>query len=210
MAKEEITPSEWQIMEVLWACGEPLTSSEVYKRMQGNVDMSMRMVRVLMNRLNQKDILGYTVDEHDSRVYHYYVQKSREECVKEKSRKFVDSYFSGNGTNAMAALLQSFALMDEQIKELEEILEKAGSGGQNPRIKRSDDHARLETISQPHKFLHGLLHYPACAVYGIFLRADRACDAAPEDAFSGTDFFKGNAVGIVPGHPVSWKTEDVL
>ncbi len=38
MAKEEITPSEWQIMEVLWACGEPLTSSEVYKRMQGYVD----------------------------------------------------------------------------------------------------------------------------------------------------------------------------
>ena len=128
MAKEEITPSEWQIMEVLWACGEPLTSSEV-KRMQGNVDMSMRMVRVLMNRLNQKGILGYTVDEHDSRVYHYYVQRLREECVKEKSRKFVDSYFSGNGTNAMAALLQSFALTDEQIKELEEILEK--SKGQN-------------------------------------------------------------------------------
>ena len=96
MAKEEITPSEWQIMEVLWACGEPLTSSEVYKRMQGNVDMSMRMVRVLMNRLNQKDVLGYTVDEHDSRVYHYYVQKTREECVKEKRRKFVDSYSIGD------------------------------------------------------------------------------------------------------------------
>ena len=26
MAKEEITPSEWQIMEVLWACGELLFS----------------------------------------------------------------------------------------------------------------------------------------------------------------------------------------
>ena len=124
MAKEEITPSEWHIMEVLWACGKPLTSSEVYKRMQANVDMSMRMVRVLMNRLNQKDILGYTVDPHDSRVYHYYAQKSREECVKEKSRKFVDRYFSGNGTNAMAALLQSFEPTDEQIRELEEILEK--------------------------------------------------------------------------------------
>ncbi len=129
MAKEEITPSEWQIMEVLWACGEPLTSSEVYKRMQGNVDMSMRMVRVLMNRLNQKDVLGYTVDERDSRVYHYYAQKTREECEKEKSRKFVDSYFSGNGTNAMAALLQSFTLTDEQIKELEDILEKSRDRG---------------------------------------------------------------------------------
>ena len=129
MAKEEITPSEWQIMEVLWACSEPLTSSEVYKRMQGNVDMSQRMVRVLMNRLSQKDILGYTVDEHDSRVYHYYVRRSREECVKEKSRRFVDSYFSGSGTNAMAALLQSFALTDEQIKELEEILKNRWGRG---------------------------------------------------------------------------------
>ena len=124
MAKEEITPSEWQIMEVLWAWGEPLTSAEVHKRMQGNVDMSMRMVRVLMNRLSQKGVLGYTVDERDLRVYHYYAQKSREECLQEKSRKFVDSYFSGNGTNAMAAL-QSLALTDEQIGELEEILEKS-------------------------------------------------------------------------------------
>lgn len=123
MEKEEITPSEWQIMEVLWASDAPLTSSEVYKRMQGTVDMSQRMVRVLMNRLNSKDILGYTVDEHDSRVYHYYVQKPKDECVKEKSRRFVDNYFSGSGTNAMTALLQSFVLTDEQIKELEEILE---------------------------------------------------------------------------------------
>ncbi|MBD5537575.1 MAG: BlaI/MecI/CopY family transcriptional regulator [Lachnospiraceae bacterium] len=136
MAKEEITPSEWQIMEVLWESGTPLTSAEVYKRMQGNVDMSQRMVRVLMNRLNQKDILGYTVDEHDARVYHYYVRKPREECVKEKSRRFVDSYFSGSGTNAMMALLQSFDLTDEQIKELEEILEKSrGNKAESPNKK---------------------------------------------------------------------------
>ncbi len=140
MAKEEITPSEWQIMEILWACREPLTSSEVYKRMQGAADMSQRMVRVLMNRLNQKDILGYTVDERDSRVYHYFVQKSREECVKEKSRKFVDSYFSGNGTNAMMALLQSFAPTDDQIKELEEILEKKRERGKGSPDKEGGAH----------------------------------------------------------------------
>ena len=128
-------------MEVLWSCGEPLTSSEVYKRMKGNVEMSMRMVRVLMNRLIQKDILGYTVDERDSRVYHYYVQKSREECVKEKSRKFVDSYFSGNGTNAMAALLHSFALTDEQIEELEEILEKSRNRSTESADKEGGPHA---------------------------------------------------------------------
>lgn len=136
MAREEITPSEWQIMEVLWASKTPLTSAEVYKRMQGNAGMSQRMVRVLMNRLSQKDMLGYTVDEQDARVYHYYVTKPREECVKEKSRRFVDSYFSGSGTNAVMALLQSFDLTEEQIKELEEILEKSrGNKAEAPNKK---------------------------------------------------------------------------
>lgn len=41
--------------------------------------------------------------------------------------------FSGNGTNAMAALLQSFSLTEEQIQELEEILKKSrGQGGKSP------------------------------------------------------------------------------
>ena len=45
----------------------------------------------------------------------------------------MDSYFSGNGTNAMAALLQSFSLTEEQIQELEEILKKSrGQGGKSP------------------------------------------------------------------------------
>lgn len=131
MEKEEITPSEWQIMEVLWESGVPLTSSEVFKRMQGKVAMSQRMVRVLMNRLNQKGILGYTVDEHDTRVYHYTPLKSREECVREKSRKFVDRYFSGHQTNAVAALLQCSILTEEQIEELEDILEKSKEKGKD-------------------------------------------------------------------------------
>lgn len=124
MAKEEITQSEWQIMEVIWADELPLTSSEVYKRLQEDVDMSQRMVRVLMNRLNQKDILGYTVDEQDSRVYHYYALKSKAECVEEKTRRFVESYFKGSQKNAMAALLQNAKLTKEQLRELEEILEQ--------------------------------------------------------------------------------------
>lgn len=82
------------------------------------------MVRVLLNRLWQKGVLSYTVDEHDSRVYHYSVVKSKEECQKEKSRKFVNSYFEGSQKNAMAALLQSTELTKEQLQELEEILEQ--------------------------------------------------------------------------------------
>lgn len=125
--EKETTPSqsEWLVMEVFWEDdASSLTAKEVIRRMQEKTDMSPRMVRVLLNRLWQKGVLSYRVDEHDSRVYHYSVVKSKEECQKEKSRKFVDSYFEGNRKNAMAALLQSTKLTEEQFCELTEILKR--------------------------------------------------------------------------------------
>ena len=124
--EKETTPSqsEWLIMEVFWEGDTSLTAKEVIKKVQKKTDMSPRMVRVLLNRLWQKGVLSYTVDEHDSRVYHYSVVKSKEECQKEKSRKFINSYFEGSQKNAMAALLQSTELTKEQLQELEEILEQ--------------------------------------------------------------------------------------
>ena len=124
--EKETTPSqsEWVVMEVLWASETSLTAKEVIKKIRDKADMSPRMVRVLINRLCQKGVLSYTIDEHDSRVYHYSVMKSKEECQKEKSRKFIDSYFEGSRKNAMAALLQSASLTEEQYRELEEILER--------------------------------------------------------------------------------------
>lgn len=127
MTGEEHTPSEseWQIMEVLWDSIGPLTSAQVIQRLQEMTSMNPKMVRVLMNRLCQKKLIAYTIDEKDARVYHYFPLKSREECSREKSRKFVDSYFSGRHTDALAALLQSYQLTEEQIQELEEILEQS-------------------------------------------------------------------------------------
>ena len=131
MGSEDATPSEseWLIMEVLWESGMPMTSSAVIRRLEGKLDMTPKMIRVLMNRLCQKGILSHRGDEKDSRVYHYSVLKSKEECLRSKSRKFADSYFSGNQSSALASLIQSIALTDEQIHELEEILEKSKGKG---------------------------------------------------------------------------------
>ena len=129
--EKETTPSqsEWLIMEVFWTSQTSLTAKEVIKKIKDKADMSPRMVRVLINRLCQKGVLSYTVDEQDLRVYHYSVVKTKEQCQKEKSKKFIDSYFEGSRTNAMAALLQSAKLTKEQYQELEEILEQRKEKG---------------------------------------------------------------------------------
>ena len=107
MKREEMSPSEseWMIMEVLWASSIPLTSQEIIRRVQDK-KMSAKTVRVLLNRLRQKGIVDYLNDKEDARVYHYFALKTKDECEKEKSRRFVESYFAGNQTNALAALLQ--------------------------------------------------------------------------------------------------------
>ena len=63
--KDERAPSEseWRIMEILWQSETSLTSAEVIRRMKGTDDpMTPKMIRVLMNRLTQKRLLGYEVD----------------------------------------------------------------------------------------------------------------------------------------------------
>lgn len=138
--EKETTPSqsEWLVMEVLWASDTPLPAKEIIKRVRQTTPMSPRMVRVLLNRLCQKGVLSYTVDKHDARVYHYSVLKSKELCQQEKSRKFVDSYFSGSSKNAMAALLESAALTQSQYKELEEILSQCLETGHFAEEKECD------------------------------------------------------------------------
>lgn len=123
--EQQQTPSEteWQVMEIIWASKESLTSQEIIKEMeQGDKELSPKTIRVLINRLCQKQIIDYNVDEKDARVYHYYALKSKEECLKEKSRHFVDSYFAGNQARALAALITGAHLNDAQMKELRKLL----------------------------------------------------------------------------------------
>ena len=126
MSKEDLTPSEteWLVMEELWKSQVPLTSSEIISRLKEVKEMSPKTVRVMLNRLVQKRIIDYTIDKRDSRVYHYFAVKAKEECLREKSRRFADSYFGGSGSGALAALVDSFELNEEQMRELRDILDR--------------------------------------------------------------------------------------
>ena len=123
----ELTPSEneWVIMEVLWESETPLTASQIIEKLKGIKEVSPKTIRVLINRLLKKGIIDYTVDAHNSRIYHYYSVKSREACLDEKSARFVNSYFKGNPLGMVAALVENRRFSDEQIDELIQILKDA-------------------------------------------------------------------------------------
>lgn len=149
MKKNDRMPSEteWLVMETIWNSGGSLTSAEIIERLKQvggrpgfaeeadtslqdvSRELAPKTVRVLVSRLCQKGLLDYTIDAQGSRVYHYFATKTREECLREKSRHFVDSYFSGSGSGAVAALIQNMELSDKERQELQEILEKGAGMG---------------------------------------------------------------------------------
>ncbi len=80
---KETTPSEteWLVMEVIWNAEGDIIASEIIQNLKGTLDVTARTIRVLINRLLSKGVIGYKVDEKDSRVYHYYALKTKEECL---------------------------------------------------------------------------------------------------------------------------------
>lgn len=121
----ENTPSEneWLIMEVVWQEKQPITASEIIKKLKGTLDISQKTIRVMIGRLVAKGVLDYRVDPDDSRIYHYFPIRSKEECLNLKSTRFVKNYFGGDATLAIASFLKSADITDEQLSELENLVE---------------------------------------------------------------------------------------
>ena len=127
---DELMPTEreWLIMAAVWDSGAALTSAEIFERIDEAENLCARTERVLLHHLCKKGLLGYRVDERDSRVYHYYPLRTREECLREKSADFINTYFRGSSSGAAAALLKTAAFTDEQLAELTAILEERKGG----------------------------------------------------------------------------------
>ena len=123
---KETTPSEteWLVMEVIWQSDGDITASEIISSLKDSLKVSARTIRVLINRLLAKGVIRYEVDQKDARIYHYYVVKTKEECLAEKQERFVRNYFGGNSTLAVASFIEKSNLSDEQFQDMEQMVEK--------------------------------------------------------------------------------------
>ncbi|MDE6915074.1 MAG: BlaI/MecI/CopY family transcriptional regulator [Lachnospiraceae bacterium] len=120
----ELTPSEneWLIMEVLWEHGSAMTATEIIEALKGVLDINKNTIRVMINRLLGKNIINYDVDPHDARIYHYYPLKGKEECLSLKSERFVNNYFGGKASLAVASFLKSAKISKEELSELKSLV----------------------------------------------------------------------------------------
>jgi predicted transcriptional regulator len=115
---ERISEAEHAVMEALWQ-QSPLTAAEVSEKVSRARGWSLATVKTLLSRLVAKQAVA---TEPDGRRFLYSPRIERTEYVGKESRRLVDRLFGGRAAPLLVHLVESEALSDEDIDEIERLI----------------------------------------------------------------------------------------
>ena len=119
-----ISDAELEVMEALWAAGQPLTAAEVAERIGNDRGWSLATVKTMLSRLAVKGALQH---REDGRRFLYSPSINREDYVGNESRRFVERLFGGRLSPLVARLAEEDALDEEDIAAIEALLKELKS-----------------------------------------------------------------------------------
>jgi BlaI family transcriptional regulator, penicillinase repressor len=114
----QISDSEWAVMEPIWQQGV-CTAAEVIDRLAATHDWNHSTIRTLLARLVEKGALDYQVD--GSR-YLYRPAVTRQQCVRQESREFLNKFFGGDVGALVAHFVADSSLDRDQLDQLRQLL----------------------------------------------------------------------------------------
>jgi predicted transcriptional regulator len=115
---ERISEAEHAVMEALWQ-NSPLTAAEVSDRVASQRGWSLATVKTLLSRLVAKKAVA---TEPDGRRFLYSPAIERTDYVGSESRRLVDRLFGGRAAPLLVHLVESEALSEEDIAEIERLI----------------------------------------------------------------------------------------
>ena len=121
--KRRITEAEWPIMEFLWE-RESATAAQIIERVSRVRTGSVRTIKALIHRLVEKKMIVFTVDERDSRMYHYRASVTREEGIREKKQTILNMAYAGKISDLLLHFVDDAELDAKEIDSLLSRLEK--------------------------------------------------------------------------------------
>jgi len=121
---KRISDAELDLMEVLWAAREPLTSAEIVDRLEAQRDWSPATVKTMLSRLASK---GAITHREDGRRFLYSPAIERNAYVGRESRRFVERLFGGRLSPLVARLAEEDALDEDDIAAIEALLKELKS-----------------------------------------------------------------------------------
>jgi predicted transcriptional regulator len=119
--KPKLTPVEWEIMEAIWAVGEPATVRDVLERAFPAGEKAYTTVQTIMNTLEKKKLLRRA---KTGLVNFYTPTHSREALVKAEMSSVVKQLFSGSIPALANSLLSMDGINLDEIRKLKALIKE--------------------------------------------------------------------------------------
>ena len=125
--KAAITPTEWRLMECLWA-KSPRTGREAVEYMQEREGWSRSTTLTLLRRMTEKGILRC---DEKGEVREYFPELKREDAVQRETRSFLNRVYRGSVGLLVSSMVEEQELSQEEIDQLYAVLKRAEEGKSN-------------------------------------------------------------------------------
>lgn len=121
----ELSPSEWELMDVIWQLPAPITVREVLEKAYPAGEKAYTTVQTFMNILVKK---GYLSSEKSTHANHYAVLVTRESVLAGSMTGTAKRMFSGSFGSMASFLVNTAPLTEKEIDELQQILAQKKRG----------------------------------------------------------------------------------
>lgn len=115
-----ISDAEWAVMEVLWN-QKSATAADVVEQLATARSWNHRTIRTLLARLVEKKALIAAADGHR---YIYTPAVTRERCVRQEGRSFLDKVFGGNINSLLMHFARESKLTAADLQKLKRMLDE--------------------------------------------------------------------------------------
>ena len=115
---EKITPSELEVMKLLWHAEDALSVTEIREKLQQSKGWEPATIKTLVSRLVTKG----AVRQEKRKVFYYSPLISEQEYGAWATRDLISRLYNGRARDLVAALVHSEGLTQEDIQELRQML----------------------------------------------------------------------------------------
>lgn len=116
--RQEFTPLEFEIMNVLWVTG-PANVAAVQEAMPGDPPLAYTTVQTMLNILHRK---GKVKRALKGRAYEYAPAVSRERAAKAAVRDVINRLFGGSAESLVMSLIEERHLTPTRLAKLNQLV----------------------------------------------------------------------------------------
>lgn len=117
---QEITPSEWRLMRVIWTLNS-VTSAKLIQIMQEMTEWSPSTIKTLLKRLEAK---GFVKNNGEARNRSYYATVKEIDTMNSQLKTLFSAMCAHKTGQSLAEVLKTLPLSQEDCQDLIEILQK--------------------------------------------------------------------------------------